>query len=165
MVSQWETAALAPSLERIADWSRIFGVPAAYFLGEIDLDEEDLRGDANGDSGTGSRRPLPVARAVRGIEESTGSKGPLPVGRATNSARAVRGYDPDEAETPPGLEELIESGMVMTGREFSRLRGYADPLEKEVGANGAWQWSAEEWLEVLMKERLEAWREKVRRAK
>ena len=143
MVSQWESGTVAASVDRVFDWSRIFRVPIGYFFGEIELEEEDLRG-VNGTA----------VLAGGGAMADGGDRPRLP-----------RSYDPDEPETPQGLEELIESGFLMTARELRELKAYADPTNGRRGASGARRWTAEQWLEVLMKERLEAWRERVREGK
>jgi len=117
------------------DWSRLFGVPVAYFFGEIELGEEDLRGI------------LPP--------------GPLP--SEGGAGRAVTSYDPEEV-LPRGLEELIESGMVLTAAELRELRGYADPRDNTRGAHGgAWGWTWEQWLRVLSEDRLRKWKAMVER--
>ena len=122
-VSQWESGRAGIGVARLLDLARVFHVPAAYFLGEIELTEADLRGE--------------------------------------EPRKAVSGFDPDEAPTPRGLDELIESGMVLTGSELARMRGYANPRQGGSGANGAQRWTAEQWLDVLMEERRLAWRRKL----
>ena len=72
---------------------------------------------------------------------------------AAEEARASRSYDPDEPPIPPGLQQLIETKVPMARSELVQLLGYADPLNAERGARGAANWSAGEWLDVLLAER------------
>lgn len=151
-ISKYERGSADPPLSRVLQWAAIFGVPAAYFLGEIDLSDADLRGD---------RSDRYVEAVSRGAAVAAGSDPSVDV---EMPVRGPRGYDPDEVEIPRGLEELIESGMVMTGGELRVLMGYVDPRAKTGGASGgAWRWPAEEWLRRLMDGRYERWAERLRR--
>jgi len=141
MVSQWETGTRPASVERVMDWSRLFRVPVAYFFGEIMLGPEDLAGDRSQVTGDGNGGK---AGTVSGLE--------------TRPTRSVSSFDPDEV-LPMGLEELIESGMVLTAAELRELRGYADPRDHTRGAHGgAWGWTWQQWLRVLSEDRLRKWK-------
>ncbi len=138
LVSQWEKGDTVPPIVRMVDWGRIFRVPAAYFLGEIELSEEDLKHGA----------PRPRGEPAVDVDEPTSGVG---------------SYDPDadEEAMPQGLNDLIESGMVMTATELQELKSYSEPGSGRE-AYKVWTWTAEDWLRVLMETRHEKWKAKLR---
>ncbi|HJN14194.1 MAG TPA: helix-turn-helix transcriptional regulator [Armatimonadota bacterium] len=65
----------------------------------------------------------------------------------------VTSYDPDEKALAPGLQALVEQGVLMTAEELKYLEGYVDHGVTTHGASGADRWTSEEWLHVLMDDR------------